>query len=67
MTATITSQACRRPYRVVTDDLISVCMICHPGKSIFRQFPELEGKDISHGICPAHRDQMLAELKALAP
>ena len=54
-------------YRVVAENLISVCMNCHPGESIFQAFPSLQGRfQISHGICKTHKAQWLAEL-ALDP
>ena len=47
--------------------IVKVCANCYPGKSIFNSFPawgELN-LEISHGICPAHKAQLLEELAAL--
>jgi hypothetical protein len=34
-------------------DLITVCMVCHPGETVFKSFPEWQGKGyrLSHGVC----------------
>lgn len=42
------------PYKLVTPTMVSVCCCCFPGKSIFSLFPDLQGNDISHGICQRH-------------
>jgi hypothetical protein len=48
------------------DRLIKVCMYCHPGRSILLAEPSLAGIsyfDLSHGICPAHKQKMMEEIK----
>ncbi len=53
-------------FKVISPSLISVCMFCSPGASIFVVFPELQGRyEVSHGICPAHLAKMREELAAL--
>ncbi len=44
--------------------IVSVCMNCLPGRTLFDQFPWLEGfVQLSHGICPAHAAQFRAQLQ----
>jgi hypothetical protein len=52
-----------QPYRVVEDNLISVCMCCFPGSTIIDRFPDLAGVQISHGICKMHADRWKADIK----
>ena len=52
-----------QPYRIVGENLISVCMCCFPGRSIIERFPDLRGVNISHGICKAHADRWIADIR----
>jgi hypothetical protein len=55
------------PYEVIDGypGWIKVCAWCYPGEKIFDLFPDLRGKaQISHSICPAHKEQCLSGILA---
>ena len=55
------------PYELIEGEpgWIRVCAWCFPGQKIFDLFPDLRGQvEISHSICPAHRERCVAKLKA---
>jgi hypothetical protein len=43
--------------------LVVVCAWCYPGQTLFADYPWLKGRQLSHGICPAHVNAILAEIK----
>ena len=45
------------------EGLVRVCMCCHPGDSIYQRYPHWRGLGlrISHGLCAAHKAEMLAQ------
>jgi hypothetical protein len=49
---------------------IKVCAWCYPGNTIYDVFPDLRGMQISHSICPQHKEKclggLLKRVKALA-
>jgi hypothetical protein len=45
--------------------VVSVCMNCLPGEKLFKLFPWLRGNvEISHGICPEHKERFLERVGA---
>jgi hypothetical protein len=49
------------------DGIIHVCGWCYPGKTVYLMFPDWEKLNlpISHGICIAHKEQMLMEVRSI--
>lgn len=47
--------------------IVSVCMCCFPRASFFDEFPEYKKKGyvLSHGICPEHKEEYQAQIRAL--
>lgn len=54
-----------KPYQI-NEDVVACCGWCFPGDAIFKLYPELAGKKLSHGICAAHKADMLKDLQAHA-
>lgn len=52
----------QEPYRIVQENMISVCCCCFPQDSICKVFPDLRGQQLSHGICKRHADRWKADL-----
>jgi hypothetical protein len=42
-----------------------VCAWCFPGATLLQAFPQCEGKQVSHGCCPACKVAMLADLAGM--
>lgn len=52
-------------FKLLEDNIVSCCSWCYPGTQIILAFPELAGKQISHGICAAHKAVFRKELDAM--
>jgi hypothetical protein len=47
-------------YRLDAAGTVHVCAWCFPMQADFiRKYPELDGKPMTHGICPKHRREVL--------
>lgn len=44
----------------VKNNRVTVCAWCYPGDSVLADYPWLKGLPLSHGICPAHREEFFA-------
>lgn len=53
-------------FKLLEDNVVSCCGWCYPGAQIIAAFPELNGKKISHGICPKHSAEFRKELDSMA-
>jgi len=42
---------------------VTTCSSCYPNKTIIKEFPHLEGKQISHSLCPFHFQQIMVALE----
>lgn len=52
-------------FKLLEDNVVSCCGWCYPGTQIISVFPELNGRKVSHGICPAHKIAFQKELDAM--
>lgn len=48
------------PPTEIAPGMIKVCSKCWPGNSVYEAYPQYQGFEISHGICPAHAKEFIA-------
>lgn len=47
--------------------MVTVCGWCYPSDSILEVAPQFKGLRISHGICDAHKRQVMATIPKAQP